>query len=623
MSDPKRWNDACLDAARMIGDPELDNTLIPQLFGESLVSKKSTKSKKLKGYQTNRLKFNLLLDIATKMLDDPELAFTEGSEMKELMDAAPQQFVNYFDPIEAPDWVDEEKIRIAADLWQANSFPILFTLGAASLPFCYMIQKAIPTLYDTRKLEDPKYMNQRIYETGVFLDAVLSPGGIKVIEDFSAMDDVYWQKALEMVDPDGQWEVADGRMIRTDKKGKKGAGAAPDLQTIHEKAEQLKAEDRTRRYIWGRGFINARKVRFLHATMRHMLLKPQSVKPNKPKEKTFSCPMEAHQNATAPFDVEKNGIPINQEDTSYTLMTFSLVLYQALEYFGRTVTDEQKDALLHVWKVIGHIMGIEEKYMTDDQAEAEALFRRVQERHAERSEVGVDLNDAVLNWMGTLLPRIMGSEKHVPTILCERLLGNQLAPLVISEERSSPPSLWGKIQLMGWRFGMAMAMLILRFCYWMADHVFCYFHYATEMNHRLLHRTASELIGSFRGPWLRKVFWLPVNPTTWKRKKGATPEFQEKLDNWRRRVMGTITVAIVFLGLGTFAFAGWMLFFLVEFKHKYLDHLDEPLTDVGMWLFIFCVVAYLFTTLELFPRVLRKRPVIDDTALADSESTNS
>ena len=599
----------------------MDDSLIPKLFGESLVSKDSIKSKKLKGYQTNRLKFNLLLDIASKLLDEPELAFTEGSELKGLMDEAPKEFVNYFDPIEAPDWVDKEKVRVAAELWQANSFPILFTLAAASLPYCYMIRKAIPTLYDTRKLDDPKYMNQRIYETGVFLDAVLSPGGIKVVEDFSAMDDVYWQKALEAVDPDGKWEIHDGRMVRSEKKrGKKTHDnmAAPDMEAIAGKVEELKSAHKAKRYIWGPGFINARKVRFLHATMRQMLLKPASVKPNRPKDKTFSCPMEAHQNATKAFDVETNGIPINQEDTSYTLMTFSLVLYQALEYFGRTVTDEQKDALLHIWKVIGHIMGIEEKYMTDDQAEAEALFQRVQERHAEKSEVGGDLTNAVLTWMGSLMPRILGSERHIPTLLCERLLGNQLAPLVLEETRSNPPTIGGKCQLLIWRLLMAVGMVLVRFCYWMADNVFCHFHYASEMNQRLLHRTASELIGSFRGPWLRKVFWLPVNSTTWKRKKGATPEFQDKLDGWRRRVMGTITVAIGFLGLATFAFAGWMLFFFVEFKHKYLDHLDEPLTDVGMWLFIFSVVAYLFTTLELFPRALRKRPVIDDDDTADA-----
>lgn len=229
-----------------------------------------------------------------------------------------------------------------------------------------------------------------------------------------------------------------GQLVRT-----AGPGGVINQQAVQARAqEMLQARRRKRRrYLWGPGFVSARKVRFLHATMRYMLMHPGVVRPARPVQpgQKFASPSEAHQHATAPFNVAKNGVPINQEDLAYTVMTFSLVLYRSLEYFGRTVSDAEKTASLHQWKLIGYIMGVEERFLTDDRQVAEDLFRTVQERHAGHSEVGCLLTDSILDWLGSMLPPILGMRTHLPTLLCEGLLGPKLAPYVLRPDRRHPP----------------------------------------------------------------------------------------------------------------------------------------------------------------------------------------
>ena len=66
---------------------------------------------------------------------------------------------------------------------QTDSILAIFVLYAASLPACYLMKKGVPALNQTEKLAEHKYVFQRIYETGLMLDGVLHPGGLRVIED--------------------------------------------------------------------------------------------------------------------------------------------------------------------------------------------------------------------------------------------------------------------------------------------------------------------------------------------------------------------------------------------------------------------------------------------------------
>ena len=611
---PSHWNPETLKAARAIGDPPIDDGFMPDLFGRGQDGQEPTAAGE-RNYDVRRLGFNLVMDIASRLLAYPELAITNGSELKRLMEALPAAFVDYYDPIEAPAWVDEKKLALASQVWHANSLPMLIGLAAASLPSCYMIEQAVPTLYDTRKLSERRYLYQRIFETGIFVNDVLSAGGLKVFKDFDGEGDKVWGIALNEADPDGKWKVRGGKLVRT-----AGPGGAVDQKAIAARAQRLIADRRLkrRRYIWGPGYIAARKVRFLHATMRYMLMNPGAVRPHQPAQEgqKFSSPREAHQHATVPFDVQKNGVPINQEDTAYTLMTFSLVLYRAIEYAGRTVSPEEKVAVLHQWKVIGHIMGVEERFLTDDPQEAEELFLMVQARHAGATEVGYVLTDSILDWLGSMLPPILGARRHIPTLLCEGLLGPKLAPYVVRPQRSQPPLGQGKVEMLFWRPAFAVGIRIIRVGYWISDRILARFQTFKNQVETLLHGASVELIHSFRDGWARKTFWLPSGDNTWHRRRGADQDFEDKLHAWRCKLANTVFLGVGFLTAGKFALLAFLYFLLADWA----IHIARPVGNLAEWanepvawslaLTAAFLGGFAWMLMERLPKVVKQRPTL-------------
>lgn len=576
------------------------------------------------GYEFQRLGINRLMDLASRLLIAPELAFTDGSQLKTLLDQFPQAYVNYYDPLPAPEWVDTDKLALASRVWEANSIPMLLALASASLPFCYLIEQAVPTLYDTRKLADPRYMNQRIFETGIFINDVMSAGGLKVFKDFDADGDKVWGIALNEADPTGQWKVRGGKLVRT-----AGPGDAVDQAAIYKRAQQLIAERRLdrKRYIWGPGYVAARKVRFLHATMRYMLMHPGVMRPPQPAQpgQKFSSPREAHQHATEPFDVAKNGVPINQEDLAYTLMTFSLVLYRALEYAGRTVSPAEKEAVLHQWKVIGHIMGVEERFLTDKPSEAEALFQLIQERHAGASDVGRLLTDNILDWLGSLLPPVLGARKHIPTLLCEGLLGPQLAAYVLRPERLHPPFGKGGWAMSFWRPACWVGLRLIRLSYWFNDHILSHFQSVKNQTESLFNGASVALIHSFRDGWARKTFWLPATDNTWYRRRGAGEAFEGKLHVWRRQLAYTVFLGIGSLAASKFSFLAFLYFLFADWAIHIARPVgtsawaNEPVAwTLGLTLASFGMFAYLM--MEHLPKVVKRRPTLREERAAAEQS---
>ena len=135
----------------------------------------------------------------------------------------PQKFTSYLDPAPIPDWVDEAKLARASELWEENMLAIIGVLYAASLPSCYLIAKGIPTLYATGKLGQHRYIYQRIYETGLMLDGVMERDGLRIITDV------------------------------------RPSSAPP--------TPGQPPPGKPQRYVWGRGFLAARKVRLRIDTM--------------------------------------------------------------------------------------------------------------------------------------------------------------------------------------------------------------------------------------------------------------------------------------------------------------------------------------------------------------------
>ncbi|MFD0691640.1 oxygenase MpaB family protein [Actinomadura fibrosa] len=87
------------------------------------------------------------------------------------------------------------------------------------------------------------------------------------------------------------------------------------------------------------------------------------------------------QDAQRPWDRETDGVPVSQELLLATLLTFSSVTWQAMDRMGLRLGDIERDAHLHVWSVVGHLMGIQACWHApltgEDSAALEAHFAQM------------------------------------------------------------------------------------------------------------------------------------------------------------------------------------------------------------------------------------------------------
>ncbi|QSE96637.1 oxygenase MpaB family protein [Fulvivirga lutea] len=134
----------------------------------------------------------------------------------------------------------------------------------------------------------------------------------------------------------------------------------------------------------GQGIITIQKIRLIHASIRYFL-----------KTKGYNG---------APWDVQENGEPINQEDLAGTLMSFAPVILNGLEHLGISLSDEQKNAYMHSWKVVGYLMGIKEELLPSTFDEGFSLASRILQHQAIPSEAGKALTQACIDFINHTIP---------------------------------------------------------------------------------------------------------------------------------------------------------------------------------------------------------------------------
>ena len=158
----------------------------------------------------------------------------------------------------------------------------------------------------------------------------------------------------------------------------------------------------------GRGVRATMKVRVMHAIVRHMVM-------NDPR---------AVANPADPGLRAKFGLPINQEDMVYTLMTFSYVVIEGFRIMGYDMTEAQRDGYVHCWNVVGHLMGIRDELLPARFDDAAELFAVIQRRQCGTSQAGVKLTRALIGAVEDALP----GEHHDPLIaVLTRLVGDTTA----------------------------------------------------------------------------------------------------------------------------------------------------------------------------------------------------
>ena len=188
----------------------------------------------------------------------------------------------------------------------------------------------------------------------------------------------------------------------------------------------------------GGGVAQVLKVRLIHATIRHLIMRgnPAAVMAGGETGATLAelapeGPGLHRALYARGWNVPQHGLPINQEELAYTLLTFHYVFLRSLRRLGLGLTAAEEGAYLHGWNVVGHLLGIEPALLVRDMAAAEQLFARLQARGRDAANGGAlpygapDPRPALANaLMGAMQDEIpLRLLKPFPTLLTRCLCG--------------------------------------------------------------------------------------------------------------------------------------------------------------------------------------------------------
>lgn len=273
-----------------------------------------------------------------------------------------------------PSWAEPERVLRAEKLFMDYGALSVTLLFCASLPECYVIPDLAAVLHATGQLEDRA--EHRIRTTGAMVFPVMMLGGL----------------------------------------------TRPG----------------------GSGIAQILKVRLIHATIRNLVLRASppealarmrstndstvvAVPPLAAIQPTDSMPRALYVHG---WDLERLGLPNNQEELAYTLLTFSYVFLRGMRKLRIPFSGEEERDYLHAWNVAGHFLGIDRSLMAETMEEAEALFARMQERGRADWEARPAPGDprhrlgrALMEAMKSAIPD--GPFKSFPVLLTRFLVGRK------------------------------------------------------------------------------------------------------------------------------------------------------------------------------------------------------
>jgi hypothetical protein len=145
------------------------------------------------------------------------------------------------------------------------------------------------------------------------------------------------------------------------------------------------------------GIVATQRVRILHAGMRHLIAGNGTRHFEAlPSDDPLLTQLVEYGHRTA-------GVPINQEELTYTLCTFSYVVLRSLAILRVEITKDMQDAYVHSWAVAGHLIGIREDLIPLDFAETETLFTRLKANQFRATREGTVLAGSLRTFMAEVL----------------------------------------------------------------------------------------------------------------------------------------------------------------------------------------------------------------------------
>ncbi len=179
----------------------------------------------------------------------------------------------------------------------------------------------------------------------------------------------------------------------------------------------------------GRARLTIQKVRLMHAAIRRLAPKSPSWKP-------------------------EYGLPVNQEDLAGTLMSFSHITLDGLQKLGIELTDRDRQAYIHCWNVVGHMLGVQDNLLPANPEEAKALAEAIAGHQFGPTQDGKDLTKALVDMLAHILPGDVFNP--MPAILIRFFLGGRGAEWLGIHEGHLAELAAQPIRFLGLTFGDAL-----------------------------------------------------------------------------------------------------------------------------------------------------------------------
>ncbi len=139
----------------------------------------------------------------------------------------------------------------------------------------------------------------------------------------------------------------------------------------------------------GRGLRAIQKVRLMHGSIRHLLLA------GVPDDHDAASRGFSDVLLGTTWDTERLGLPLCFEDQAYTQISFGFVTLRSLERFGSPCTSTEGAAWLHLWAVVGHLLGLPDDLLAHTPHDATRLYAGIRAHQTGGTRAGRELTAAL------------------------------------------------------------------------------------------------------------------------------------------------------------------------------------------------------------------------------------
>ncbi len=158
------------------------------------------------------------------------------------------------------------------------------------------------------------------------------------------------------------------------------------------------------------GWASTLRVRLMHAQVRRLI------------------------SVSARYDHEAWGQPINQHDMLSTILLFSTVFTEGLEMMGLSVTAQEKEDYIQLWRYVAHVIGVEHELIPTSDAEARRYAELIECTQGSPDADSKALTHALLNGPIRAMSKrddrslaIARAQRDLAEGLCRGFVGDSIA----------------------------------------------------------------------------------------------------------------------------------------------------------------------------------------------------